>query len=174
MASGATRLHAILKIYRQGSGQLVNKEKSAVFFSGNCTADMKQDTHLGSGISSEALMEKYLGLPTALGRSTDEHFELIIAMIKKLARGWIPKTLSSPGREVLVKAICQAIPTYSMSCFMLSKKMCQKSQVLSLASGGVVMSRKGNYIGGNGTILLSLNILVEWGLGIFSSLIKLC
>jgi hypothetical protein len=34
---GATRLHAILESYRQGSGQIVNKEKSAIFFSGNCT-----------------------------------------------------------------------------------------------------------------------------------------
>jgi len=32
-AIGATRLHAILEAYRQGSGQLVNKNKSAIFFS---------------------------------------------------------------------------------------------------------------------------------------------
>jgi ribonuclease HI len=87
---------------------------------------MKHDVHLGTGISSEALIEKYLGLPTALGRSTDDQFEHIVTKIKKLAKGWTPKTLSSPGREILVKAVCQAIPTYSMSCFKLSKKMCKK------------------------------------------------
>jgi hypothetical protein len=67
-------------------------------------------------INSEALVEKYLGLPTALGKSTDS----------ELARGWTPKTMSSSAREVLIKAICHAIPTYSMSCLRLSKKLCKK------------------------------------------------
>jgi hypothetical protein len=125
-ALGATRLHAILESYRQGSGQLVNKEKSAVFFSGNCTDEMKQAVHSATGVNSEALGEKYLGLPTALVRSTDSEFEHIITKMRKLVRGWTPKTMSSAAREVLVKAICQAIPTYSMSCFRLSKKLCKK------------------------------------------------
>jgi hypothetical protein len=87
---------------------------------------MKQIVHTESDIAAEALVEKYLGLPTALGRSTDAQFEHILTRAKKLANGWTPKTLSSPGREVLVKSVCQAIPTYSMSCFRLSKKLCKK------------------------------------------------
>jgi hypothetical protein len=87
---------------------------------------MKQIVHTESDIAAEALVEKYLGLPTALGRSTDAQFEHILTRVKKLANGWTPKTLSSPGREVLVKSVCQAIPTYSMSCFRLSKKLCKK------------------------------------------------
>jgi hypothetical protein len=125
-ALGATKLHAILETYRQGSGQLVNKNNPAVFFSGNCTQEMKQVVHTATGINVEVLVEKYLGLPTALGRSTDSEFEHIITKIKKLLRGWTPKNMSSSAREVLVKAICQAIPTYSMSCFRLSKKMCKR------------------------------------------------
>jgi hypothetical protein len=115
-----------LETYLQGSGQLVNRAKSAVFFSANCTNEMKSQVHAHSGISSEALVEKYLGLPTALGRSTDSQFEHIVAKIKKLVKGWCPKTMSSGAREVLVKAVCQAIPTYSMSCFRLSKSLCKK------------------------------------------------
>jgi predicted transcriptional regulator len=87
---------------------------------------MKLAVHQSTDIPTEALVEKYLGLPTALGRSTDDQFEHIVARIKKLVNGLATRKLSGAPREVLVKAICQAIPTYSMSCFRLSKKMCKK------------------------------------------------
>lgn len=65
---GATRLQGILDIYSRGSGQLVNRDKSAVFFSSNCTDEMKAEIRQGLHIDQEALAEKYLGLPTAVGR----------------------------------------------------------------------------------------------------------
>ena len=71
-------------------------------------------------------MEKYLGLPTALRRSRDKQFEHIISKLKSLVRGWSPKQISTAAREVIVKAVCQAILTYSMSCFQLSKNLCKK------------------------------------------------
>jgi ribonuclease HI len=125
-ASGATRLQNIFETYRIGSGQMVDRAKSAVFFSANCTNEMKQEVHEFSGIDVEALVEKYLGLPTALGRLSDDQFEHIITKLKKLVNSYAAKNLSGAVREVLVKAICQAIPTYSMSCFRLSKKMCKR------------------------------------------------
>ena len=67
---GAQRINNVLERYHAGSGQLVNKSKSAIFFSSNCTADVKHEVHTAADISTEALVEKYLGLPTALGRST--------------------------------------------------------------------------------------------------------
>ncbi len=99
---------------------------------------MKSEVHTASNIALEALGEKYLGLPTALGRSSDAQFEYIMTRIKKFVNGWAPKLLSFPGREVLIKSICQAIPLYSMSCFRLSKKLCKKlsSCVASFWWGG--------------------------------------
>lgn len=122
----AQRLQEILEVYRVGSGQMVNRDKSAIFFSGNCTDEMKLQVHTVLGIAAEALVEKYLGLPTAIGRSTDAEFEHIMSKVKRLVNGGIPRMLSSVGREVYIKSICQAIPTYSMSCFRLSKKFCKK------------------------------------------------
>ena len=106
--------------------QMVNKHKSVIFFSANADADMKAQVHQGTDIPTETLVEKYLGLPTSLEKSTDEQFEHIVATLKKLVNGWALKLLNSAGREILIKSICQAIPTYSMSCFKLSKKMCKK------------------------------------------------
>jgi hypothetical protein len=123
---------------------MVNKHKSVIFYNGNCTGDQKAIGHAASGISIEAKIEKYLGLPTAPGRSTDEELEHIITRIRKLVKGWSPNFLSSAARETLVKAIYQAILTYSMSCFKLSKRLCKKitSIVARVLWGGVENKRK--------------------------------
>jgi hypothetical protein len=70
--------------------------------------------------------EKYLGLPAAVGRSTKEAFETIPAKISGLMDGWREKQLSCAARETLIKSVAQAIPTYSMSCFVLAPANCQK------------------------------------------------
>lgn len=126
MVDGANRLQEVLERYCIGLGQMVNKQKTAKKISKNADNNMKLDVHQGTEIPTEALVEKYLGLPTAVGRSTEENFDHIVASIKKLVAGWTPKFLYNAGREVLIKSICQVIPTYSMSCFKLSKKLCEK------------------------------------------------
>lgn len=46
--------------------------------------------------------------------------------IKKKLQGWKEKTLSQAGREVLIKSVAQAIPTYLISCLKLTKKLCDE------------------------------------------------
>lgn len=43
---------------------------------------------------------------------------------KKLA-GWKKKMLSKVGNELLIKAVAQAIPTYTMSCFKILDSLCE-------------------------------------------------
>jgi hypothetical protein len=85
---GGQRLREILHSYQQGSGQMVNMAKSAIFFSANCDDQMKEEMKNSTGITTEALCEKYLGLPTTVGRSTKESFEHIPSKIKGLMGGW--------------------------------------------------------------------------------------
>ena len=42
--------------------------------------------------------------------------------VTKRVMGWKEKHISNVGREVLIKTIAQAIPTYSMSLFKIPKQ----------------------------------------------------
>ena len=72
----------------------------------------------------EAFSEKYLGLPTAVGRVTGEVFDFIAERIRSKLNGRSEKNLSYAAKEVMIKSIIQAMPTYSMACFLLGKGTC--------------------------------------------------
>ena len=51
--------------------------------------------------------------------------EVKAKLAKKLA-GWKEKLLSKAGKEVLIKVVAQAIPTYTMSCFKIPDSLCDE------------------------------------------------
>ena len=63
--------------------------------------------------------EKYLGLPAVVGRNKKVSLNFIKERVWSKLQGWEEKLLSQAGREVLLKAVVQAIPTFAMSCFKL-------------------------------------------------------
>ena len=77
-------------------------------------------------IQREALTEKYLGLSAASGRFTENQLVHINERSRSKVQGWCEKKLSCAARETLLKSVVQALPTYSMSCFKLTKGLCKK------------------------------------------------
>lgn len=77
-------------------------------------------------MSSTNHYEKYLGLPTLVGRSRISTFNGIKGIIWKRINGWKEKFLSHTGKEILLKSVIQAIPTYTMSVFHLPKALCHE------------------------------------------------
>ena len=63
---------------------------------------------------------KYLGLPTQDGRQKKERFQSVKEKLSKRISTWTEKHLSVGAKDVLIKSIAQAIPTYMMSVFHLS------------------------------------------------------
>jgi hypothetical protein len=98
---------------------MVGRDKSAIFFSKNCTSDSKAEVQDCLDIHKEALAEKYLGLPMSIGHAVKETFEYLPARVKEVIGSWSGRATSCVGREILLKSVAQAIPTYSMSCFLL-------------------------------------------------------
>lgn len=68
--------------------------------------------------------ERYLGLPVYVERSMKQTFAYLKKKTWGCIQGWKEKVLSKDGKEILVKAVVQAIPTFAMSCFYLPKRFC--------------------------------------------------
>jgi hypothetical protein len=77
-------------------------------------------------IDTEALSDKYLGLPALVGADRSDSFENFIERIIKRINGWKEKLLSISGKEILLKAVAQAIPVYAMSVFLIPKGVCKR------------------------------------------------
>jgi hypothetical protein len=65
-----------------------------------------------------------LGLPAFVGRFRTKAFQSIKDRVWKRFQDWKLKFLSQARKEILLKAMIQAIPTYCMSVFSLPKTLC--------------------------------------------------
>lgn len=115
--------HQILETYEFASGQMVNKDKSAVYFSPNTPFSVRSRLSSSVGISVEVNDAKYLGLPMFLGHSKRDLFAYIKGRILKRLKSYKESFLNSAGLEVLVKAVLMVLPSYAMSCFRLPKTL---------------------------------------------------
>ncbi|XP_041025384.1 uncharacterized protein LOC121265781 [Juglans microcarpa x Juglans regia] len=74
--------------------------------------------------------EKYLGLPTMVGKSKYNTFRCLKERVWQKINSWKNYFLSGVGKEVLIKAVPQAIPSYTMSVFKLPKKLCKEINIM--------------------------------------------
>ncbi|GJN40159.1 hypothetical protein PR202_gb29337 [Eleusine coracana subsp. coracana] len=81
--------------------------------------EMRQEVHEGLQIPTDLLRERYLGLPTSVGKVADGTFTYVATRVRSFVCGWGENELSYAAREVLIKGNAQAVPTYPMSCFKL-------------------------------------------------------
>lgn len=58
------RLNQILGLYEEASGQLLNREKTSLFFSKNTKPSTKAYLMEIAGLQDSSNLEKYLGLPS--------------------------------------------------------------------------------------------------------------
>ena len=124
------RVLDILKDYEEASGQKINKTKTALFFSKAIDAAIKNNIKDAWGVQEIMQYEKYLGLPSFVGKGKKASFNYIKERVWRKIQGWEGKLLSQAGREVLIKSIIKAIPTYTMGCFKFLLGLCNEIEVM--------------------------------------------
>ena len=73
---------------------------------------------------NSSLEEKYLGVPAIIGPNKKVVFAYIKDKVWRRLCGWNRKLLSCSGKEILLKAIAQAIPSFVMIVFLLPTSLC--------------------------------------------------
>ena len=105
-------------------------EKSSAYFNSN-TSDSQKQLILGIlGVKEVNRIETYLGLPTLVRWPKYHTFSYLKDRIWKKVQGWKGLMLSRVGKEILIKAVAQSIPTYTMSLFQLPLKLCDELDAL--------------------------------------------
>ena len=82
------------------------------------------------GVQEINFYEKYLGLPSLIERRKRASFNYIKVRVWRKLQGWEGKLLSQAGREVLIKFVIQAIPTFTMGCFKLPIGLCHEIEAM--------------------------------------------
>ncbi|KAJ8768947.1 hypothetical protein K2173_023942 [Erythroxylum novogranatense] len=120
------QLKLLLHKYELASGQSVNFQKSGLLFSPNVSPNLK--SHMSSILGVFSAMEngKYLGLPSLVGKSKKAIFHYLKDRLWRRVNGWNNCLLSRAGKEVMLKSVAQAIPSYCMSVFLLPTYTCDE------------------------------------------------
>jgi len=120
----AIEIKEILQSYGKCAGQLINPSKCSIMFSGKISPEMQEQVRNTLQVEKLVFDAKYLGLPSPFGHLKAERFQHLKERLSKCLRDYTEKHMSVAAKEILIKAVAQALPTYSMSVFKLPLGLC--------------------------------------------------
>lgn len=119
----AAQVKEALSTYARATGQLINPAKCSIMFSPKCSQANKQEVMHNLDVVNMSFEEKYLGFPTPSGRFSKGKLHNLQQQLTKRIIQW-GELMSQAGREVLIKAVAQALPTFLMSLFKFPRSTC--------------------------------------------------
>ena len=107
------RVKNVLQLYEKCSGQVINFEKSAILFSGNTRLGVKEEIQELFGVQETTNFEKYLGLPTMVGRNRKKSFRDIKNKMDARLSGWSKRSFICKWQGNVFEGNC---PSHSYLC----------------------------------------------------------
>ncbi|XP_038713390.1 uncharacterized protein LOC120007259 [Tripterygium wilfordii] len=105
---------------------LINFNKTSIFISRFTLIQQRRRLVSMIGATEAKRYDRYLGLAAIVGRSRRSAFLYVLDKINKRVASWSHRTLSQAGKEIFIKAVLQAIPTYAMQLFKFPKNLCNE------------------------------------------------
>ncbi|KAK5818274.1 hypothetical protein PVK06_023208 [Gossypium arboreum] len=79
------------------------------------------------GVRSSSDTKRFLGLPNIVEKTKKRSsFQVLNDRFKKHIDNWSVRHLSQERNVVFIKVVLQAIPTYTMTCFLLLQSLCDE------------------------------------------------
>ncbi|WVZ51469.1 hypothetical protein U9M48_002614 [Paspalum notatum var. saurae] len=120
----AHQVREIVQDYERGTGQLINRAKCSILFKRKDDTTAQDQVKRILRVELDAFEPKYLGLPTPSGRMKGMQFQPLREKLQKRLSAYTEKHLSAAAKEVLIKTVAQALPTYIMGVFKLPLSIC--------------------------------------------------
>jgi hypothetical protein len=112
-------IESILKIFSEVSGLTINMDKTQFFLIRCDSADLTFLSQQNHPISHFPC--SYLGLPLHTKKLPRNAFMKLIQKIVDRLQGWKRGFLTYPGKELLVKSVLSAMPSYFITMFKMPK-----------------------------------------------------
>lgn len=109
------RLVEILGVYEGWPGQLISKEKSALFLSRHISSSRTRALLRLTGFREGKFSVTYLGALLMSGRLTTRIIEPFVEKVRKKVTGWKFKLLSQGGRLILLRHVLASMPIHILS-----------------------------------------------------------
>ncbi|XP_042956337.1 uncharacterized protein LOC122292170 [Carya illinoinensis] len=107
-------LMEVLTLYEHWTGQILNKNKSAILFSKKISDPRKSFILYMTDFSEGSFPFKYLGVPIVVGRLKVCDFGELIGKFNKKIAGWKMKMLSTSGHVILLHHVLLSMATHLM------------------------------------------------------------
>ncbi|XP_026417388.1 uncharacterized protein LOC113312869 [Papaver somniferum] len=145
---GTEQLQHFLHIFGQASGQVINMQKSTLFF-GKHTSNAHKSNITGIlGMKVMGLGEKYLGIPLLLHRSRHKNCQGVIDNMNNRLQGWQSKIVNQAGRTTQVNSVLRSMGMYQMQVFKLPEETLQQMERIQRSYwwNSYIKPRSQNYI----------------------------
>lgn len=118
------RIKHVIDTFATCTGQLINPAKCSIQFSKQCPLADQEATRQTLQVEQQVFEAKYLGLPTPEGRMNCGKFQNLQSKLTQCIMLWGDSYQTQSGKEILIKSIAQALPTYVMGVFKLPFSVC--------------------------------------------------